>query len=63
MKPVALPERNEMRAAVEEMRRNIQEIIDYSKLMAKVRKAHFDSLMEAGFTEDQAIKLCEKVMP
>lgn len=58
MNIVDMPERNEMVSALEGLKRNISTIIEYQEILAKLKKAKFDSLVEAGFTEEQAIELC-----
>lgn len=63
MKPIELQARNDMRAAVEQMKRHLPELIEYAKLQAKIRKAHYDALLAEGFTAEQAIELCKAVMP
>lgn len=56
---VQMPERNELRGAIEMMRRNMPELIEYARLQAEIRKSYYDSLLEAGFTAEQAVELCK----
>jgi hypothetical protein len=63
MKPVNLPERNDMRAAIEMLKRHLPEWMEYTQLQAKVRKAHFEALLAEGFNEQQALELCKAVTP
>lgn len=58
MKPIDMPERNELRAGIEYMRRHIGDIIEHAKIQAKVKKATYDALVAEGFTEAQALQLC-----
>lgn len=43
----------------EEFKANLSIHIQYQKELAKLTRAKYLSLIEAGFTEDQAIKLCK----
>lgn len=43
-----------------QLRDNLLAHIDYVTLNAKIQRAKFNALVKEGFTEDQALKLCEK---
>lgn len=53
--------KNEMRAELEKMKRDLPEFIEYTSVLAKIRKASFDALVEQGFTEPQALELCKSM--
>lgn len=55
---VPLPERNQMKAAVDQLARTMPEMLEHVKLMAQIRRASFVAHVEAGFTEAQALELC-----
>ena len=55
---VNLPQRDEMLAAVEELRRAAPALMQAAPIIAKIRRAHFVALVAEGFTADQALDLC-----
>lgn len=52
----------EWQIALDELRNSLPEIIEYNKIQAKISKDKFDSLIEAGFTEAQALKISAEKM-
>jgi hypothetical protein len=48
------------RAAVDNLRRILPEMIEHAALLAKIRRASYLALVEEGFTESQALELCAK---
>lgn len=60
-KPVGLPniEKNEIRASVDLLRRNMAEQIEAAQLIAKLRRAQYLALVAEGFTEAQALEICK----
>lgn len=46
--------------AVKNFKDNILAHIDYVQLTARVQRAKYLALVKEGFTEEQALKLCEK---
>lgn len=59
LKPIDFPSRSEVRGAVEAMKREMADLIEYTRLLAEIRKEYFDSLVENGFSEGQAVELCK----
>lgn len=55
---VELPAQDKLKASVEELRRNLPTLLANADIMAQMRKANYDALCRAGFTEAQALELC-----
>ncbi|XWN29702.1 MAG: hypothetical protein ROR55_19685 [Devosia sp.] len=53
---------DELRAEIEELKRRLPILAEISKQIAAARKLSFDAHIEAGFSEDQALKLCENIL-
>lgn len=59
---VGLPTKpNEMRAAVESIKRDADAFIEMGQVMARIRRAHFTAYIAEGFTPTEALELCKKV--
>ena len=59
---VGLPTKaNEIRAAVESLRREADAFIEMGVIMARIRRAHFTAYIAEGFTPTEALELCKKV--
>lgn len=55
-----LPEVNdEMRAALEKMRRDMPILVEYMQIIAEMKMAKYKALVAQGFTSDQALELCK----
>lgn len=48
---------DEFAAAIEGMRRNLDNFIEHAKLTAAIKRAYFDALVKEGFTPEQALEL------
>lgn len=59
-KVVPMIPKNDLAAAVENLRRNIDPLIANQLLLARLRRASYLALIEAGFAESQALELCTK---
>ena len=57
---VDLPQKNDMQAAVDGLRRMLPAFLDNSVTIAKIRRANYDALIAEGFTPEQALVLCTK---
>lgn len=62
LRVVQLPDKNELKASNEIIQRAMPDIAEHVKIMAKIRYAAFIAHIEAGFSEDQALLLCEHVL-
>jgi hypothetical protein len=51
---------NELEQSIKRFTENIPYMIEHGRLIAKIRKANYDSLVAEGFTEIQALELCWK---
>ncbi len=49
---------NAFGAAIEELKRNLELHIEFKKLHAQLRRAHYVALMEEGFDANQALAIC-----
>lgn len=49
----------ELKAAVDAMRRNMPTMIEYGKMTAHLRWETYNAYLEAGFNPDQALELCK----
>lgn len=47
-----------LRSELDEMIKNLSFYIQYNEIQAKIMKSKYDSLINEGFTKDQALKLC-----
>lgn len=52
---------DELQAAVEAMKRALPAYLELAALNAQVRRSHYDAYIAQGFTETQALILCQKV--
>lgn len=60
-KVVQLPEQKDSsKAAREYLKRNMDDMLEAQRVLAKIRRALFLALVEEGFTEEQALTLCVK---
>lgn len=48
---------DEFAAAIEGMRRNLDNFVEHAKLTAAIKRAYFDALVKEGFTAEQALEL------
>lgn len=60
-KLVHLPDKNEMKAAGDALRRQLPAIMDNARLIAQIRRASYIAHVEQGFTEAQALELCKSM--
>ncbi len=50
---------DELKQAVRKMRDIMPDYIEYLKVDARLRREKFKTLIEEGWTEDQAVELCK----
>ncbi|URA06848.1 hypothetical protein QAY90_gp17 [Xanthomonas phage Langgrundblatt2] len=48
---------DEFAAAIEGLRRNLDNFVEHAKLVAAIKRAYFDALVKEGFTAEQALEL------
>lgn len=54
-------EKQTLKQANEELKRNIDDMIDSMILQARLTRAKYDALIAQGFNEMQAIELCKQL--
>lgn len=59
VKPI---DKDKLRANMEQMKRELPVYIEYTMLVAEIRRASFDAHMAQGFTPQQALELCKEPM-
>lgn len=59
-KLVTLPEQDKLKAANEELKRLAPIMIEAAPYYAKIRRATYLALIAEGFTEAEALVLCQK---
>jgi hypothetical protein len=52
-------DRDKFRGAIDAMRRDLSNHIEYAQLQAKLRRASYLAYVGEGFTEQQALELCK----
>lgn len=55
-----LPKQNKDKAALEALERSMPELIKGARLLAQLKRAYFESYIEQGFNEAQALELCKQ---
>lgn len=57
---VQLGTKDELAGVIEKLRRNLENQIELGRLLAKVRRANYLAYVAEGFTDQQALELCQK---
>ena len=52
---------DDLKAASENMRRHIPDLMENAKMIAKIRRAAFLAHVDEGFTKAQALELCKSL--
>ncbi len=52
---------NELRAALEEMKRAEDVYLEMAGMTARIRRTHYLAYIEEGFTKEEALVLCQKM--
>lgn len=52
---------DEVQAAIESMRRALPVYLELAAINAKVRSAHYKAYLAEGFSEEQALILCQRI--
>lgn len=55
-----LKQRNEQAESLRLLRGNVPGMIEFYQIDAKIKRAHFLALLEAGFTEAQSLEICSR---
>lgn len=50
---------DEFAAALEQMRRNAQNLIAHAQIVAEIKRGYYDALIAQKFTPEQALELCK----
>jgi hypothetical protein len=58
-KVVPLQTKDEMKAGIDAMKRNMPIILEHMALVASMKRTYYLALVEQGFTEAQALELCK----
>jgi hypothetical protein len=62
VRPLPNVEQDSQRANLEAMRRNLPLLLETLPMFAQLRKAAYDAYLEAGFSEEQALKLAKSFL-
>ena len=62
VRPIPNVEQDNQRANLEAMRRNLPLLLETLPMIAQLRKAAYDAYLEAGFSEEQALKLAKSFL-
>lgn len=60
-KLVQFPNKNELKAASDALRRQLPEIMESAEIIAQIRRASYLAHLQQGFTEAQALELCKSM--
>lgn len=52
-------EPNKLAAAIEEYKRNMNYLIEFYEITAKLKYKQYESYVASGFTPEQALELCK----
>ncbi len=61
IKPVDFGKKDDIKGALESLKRNTKTMIEYAYLMANIRRQSYLALVDQGFTETQALELCKQI--
>lgn len=50
---------SDLEAAIIELKENTDGLIKYYAITASLKRAYYESLIESGFSEEQALELCK----
>lgn len=50
---------DELKGSIEKLRRILPDLIEHTKLVAKVKRAAYAAYIEEGFTPQEALELCK----
>lgn len=53
----------EIQAAVNKMKVNMTALEEYQRVTARLQREKYNALLEQGFSEQQAVFLCQRVLP
>lgn len=56
-----ITDKDKMTGAIENLKRELPNMIEMGKVMAEIRKANYDACIEQGFTPEQALELCKNI--
>jgi len=54
--------KDEFKAALEAMKREMSNYIEYQKLIAKLQREKYNALLNEGFKPEEALVLCQQVI-
>jgi len=59
--PIDLGLKDDLKGALESLKRDLDTFTEYSAMVAKIRRASYNAHIKEGFTEEQALVLCRSL--
>ena len=62
VEPVDFVPKDEISGALDSLKRNLDSVIELNAIKAQIRWANYKCLIDAGFSEEQALGLCKDII-